>query len=62
VLSGAIGAHGTTVLSVREGRGYDPAHVANEGCLVAFVTADRADAVLDAMRARPEGRAAVRIC
>jgi hydrogenase expression/formation protein HypE len=41
--------------------GLDPTQVANEGCLVAFVAADRADAVLDAMRARPEGSAAVRI-
>jgi hydrogenase expression/formation protein HypE len=41
--------------------GLDPAHVANEGCLVAFVAPERADAVLDAMRARPEGSASVRI-
>jgi hydrogenase expression/formation protein HypE len=41
--------------------GLDPTQVANEGCLVAFVAADRADTVLDAMRARPEGSAAVRI-
>ncbi|GAA0505108.1 hydrogenase expression/formation protein HypE [Paractinoplanes deccanensis] len=41
--------------------GLDPVHVANEGCLVAFVAADRADAVLAAMRARPEGAGAVRI-
>lgn len=41
--------------------GLDPAHVANEGCLLAFVAAERADAVLAAMRTRPEGRAAVRI-
>ncbi|RZU53541.1 hydrogenase expression/formation protein HypE [Krasilnikovia cinnamomea] len=41
--------------------GLDPAHVANEGCLVAFVAAHRADAVLAAMRSRPEGRAAVNI-
>jgi hydrogenase expression/formation protein HypE len=41
--------------------GLDPAHVANEGCLVAFVAPDRADAVLTAMRSRPEGRAATRI-
>jgi len=36
--------------------GLDPLHVANEGCLVALVDAAVADAVLDAMRARPEGR------
>jgi hydrogenase expression/formation protein HypE len=41
--------------------GLDPAHVANEGCLVAFVAPERADAVLAAMRARPEGRDAVRV-
>ncbi|MEV0895417.1 hydrogenase expression/formation protein HypE [Actinoplanes sp. NPDC049802] len=41
--------------------GLDPAYVANEGCLVAFVAPDRADAVLAAMRARPEGGQAVRI-
>lgn len=38
--------------------GFDPLHVANEGCLVAIVAAESADAVLDAMRGRPEGRAA----
>jgi hydrogenase expression/formation protein HypE len=36
--------------------GLDPLHVANEGKLVAFVSADRAEAVLEAMRATPEGR------
>jgi len=36
-------------------------HVANEGCLVAFVAPDVADLVLAAMRAVPAGRAAVRI-
>jgi hydrogenase expression/formation protein HypE len=41
--------------------GLDPAHVANEGTLVGFVAAERADAVLAAMRARPEGTDAVRI-
>jgi len=35
--------------------GLDPLHVANEGCLVALVAPDRADAVLAAMRACPEG-------
>jgi hydrogenase expression/formation protein HypE len=41
--------------------GLDPAHVANEGTLVAFVAPDRADAVLAAMRACREGTDAVRI-
>ncbi|WIM92926.1 hydrogenase expression/formation protein HypE [Actinoplanes oblitus] len=41
--------------------GLDPAYVANEGCLVAFVAPGRADAVLAAMRGRAEGRDAVRI-
>lgn len=41
--------------------GLDPLHVANEGCLVAFVTPAAADTVLDAMRTLPEGAAAVRI-
>jgi hydrogenase expression/formation protein HypE len=41
--------------------GLDPLHVANEGKLVAIVPAESADAVLAAMRARPEGAAAARI-
>jgi hydrogenase expression/formation protein HypE len=41
--------------------GLDPAHVANEGTLIAFVAADRADTVLAAMRECPEGTDAVRI-
>jgi hydrogenase expression/formation protein HypE len=41
--------------------GLDPVHVANEGTLVAFVAADRADTVLAAMRGCPEGTDAVRI-
>jgi hydrogenase expression/formation protein HypE len=41
--------------------GLDPLHVANEGCLVAFVAPAAADAVLAAMRSVPEGSAAVRI-
>lgn len=41
--------------------GLDPAYVANEGCLVAFVGPAAADAVLEAMRASREGAAAVRI-
>ena len=39
--------------------GLDPLHVANEGVLVAIVPAASADAVLAAMRARPEGAEAV---
>ncbi|MEV5976673.1 hydrogenase expression/formation protein HypE [Streptomyces sp. NPDC052114] len=41
--------------------GLDPLVVANEGCLVAFVSADVADTALAALRARPEGAGAVRI-
>jgi hydrogenase expression/formation protein HypE len=41
--------------------GLDPLHVANEGKLVAIVPASSADAVLAAMRARPEGAEASRI-
>jgi hydrogenase expression/formation protein HypE len=41
--------------------GLDPLYIANEGKLVAVVAPDAADAVLDAMRAHPLGRAAVRI-
>jgi hydrogenase expression/formation protein HypE len=41
--------------------GLDPAQVANEGCLLAFVAPHSADDVLAAMRSRPEGRDAVRI-
>jgi hydrogenase expression/formation protein HypE len=41
--------------------GLDPLHVANEGCAVAFVHPEQAEAVLAAMRARPEGAQAVRI-
>ncbi|WP_128378741.1 hydrogenase expression/formation protein HypE [Streptomyces cavernae] len=41
--------------------GLDPLHVANEGCLVAFVAADRADRLLAAMRSVPEGAGAVRV-
>ncbi|SHF70117.1 hydrogenase expression/formation protein HypE [Streptoalloteichus hindustanus] len=39
--------------------GLDPLQVANEGCLVAVVDPAVAPAVLDAMRARPEGASAV---
>ncbi|GAA0250971.1 hydrogenase expression/formation protein HypE [Saccharothrix mutabilis subsp. mutabilis] len=38
--------------------GLDPFHVANEGCLVAFVAPRSAPDVLAAMRARPEGAGA----
>ncbi len=41
--------------------GLDPIHVANEGRMVAFVPADRADAVVAAMRTDPAGAGAVRI-
>ena len=41
--------------------GLDPLHVANEGCLVAFVAPAAADAILAAMRSVPEGSAALRI-
>ncbi|NUR93024.1 MAG: hydrogenase expression/formation protein HypE, partial [Nonomuraea sp.] len=41
--------------------GLDPLHVANEGCLVAFVDPARSERVLDAMRSRSEGVAARRI-
>ncbi len=50
-----------TVRAACEVLGLDPLHVANEGCLVAFVSPDAADAVLDAMRAGPEGAAAALI-
>ena len=41
--------------------GLDPFYIANEGKLVAIVPADQADAVLEAMRAHPHGKDAVRI-
>jgi hydrogenase expression/formation protein HypE len=41
--------------------GLDPLQVANEGKLVAFVPADRADELVAAMRAHPLGAGAVRI-
>ncbi len=41
--------------------GLDPLHVANEGKCVAIVPGERAEAVLAAMRARPEGEAAALI-
>lgn len=36
--------------------GFDPLHLANEGKLVAFVTAEAADGALNAMRGHPLGR------
>ncbi|GAA4553308.1 hydrogenase expression/formation protein HypE [Amycolatopsis samaneae] len=44
------------VASACELLGLDPLHVANEGCLVAFVAPAAADPVLTAMRAHPAGR------
>ncbi|MCD9193325.1 hydrogenase expression/formation protein HypE [Streptomyces albireticuli] len=41
--------------------GLDPLHVANEGCMVAFVAPDAADEALASMRSLPEGSGAVRI-
>jgi hydrogenase expression/formation protein HypE len=41
--------------------GLDPLQVANEGKLLAFVPADRADEVLEAMHAHPNGAGARRI-
>ncbi|PWI13210.1 hydrogenase expression/formation protein HypE [Streptomyces sp. Act143] len=41
--------------------GLDPLIVANEGCLVAFISADAATDALGAMRSLPEGAQAVRI-
>ncbi|MFH8750847.1 hydrogenase expression/formation protein HypE [Streptomyces rimosus] len=41
--------------------GLDPLHVANEGCLVAYVPEARANDVLHTMRRVPEGASAVRI-
>jgi hydrogenase expression/formation protein HypE len=43
------------VSAICELLGLDVMHVANEGCLVALVAPQKADRVLDAMRARPEG-------
>jgi hydrogenase expression/formation protein HypE len=41
--------------------GFEPWNLANEGKLVAIVSAEAAEAVLDAMRAHPLGRNAARI-
>lgn len=51
----------STVASACDLLGLDPLHVANEGCLVAFVAPQAADEVLVAMRATPEGAGAVRV-
>jgi hydrogenase expression/formation protein HypE len=47
-----------TVASACGFLGLDPLQVANEGKMVAFVDPDHSEAVLAAMRARPEGAAA----
>jgi hydrogenase expression/formation protein HypE len=44
------------VIGAGEILGIDPLYVANEGKLVAFVAADAADGVLEAMRSQPAGR------
>jgi hydrogenase expression/formation protein HypE len=41
--------------------GFDPLYVANEGKLIAFVSAEEADNVLKAMRAHPLGKNAILI-
>ncbi|MET8572631.1 hydrogenase expression/formation protein HypE [Streptomyces sp. NPDC004783] len=41
--------------------GLDPLHVANEGCMVAFIAPDHADEALRLMRALPEGQDATRV-
>ncbi len=51
----------TAVQAACEMLGLDPLYVANEGKLVAIVPEAQADAVLEAMRATPYGRQAVRI-
>jgi hydrogenase expression/formation protein HypE len=48
-----------TVLSACSFLGLDPLQVANEGKLVAFVDPAHSEAVLAAMRSRPEGAGAV---
>lgn len=50
-----------TVASACSFLGLDPLQVANEGKMVAFVDPEHSDAVLEAMRARPEGVHATRI-
>ncbi|MEV4351443.1 hydrogenase expression/formation protein HypE [Actinoplanes sp. NPDC049596] len=52
---------GEPVRAACELLGLDPLSVANEGCLVAYVAPERAQAVLEAMRSRPEGTGAVRV-
>ena len=49
------------VAGVCEILGLDPLYLANEGRLVLFCPPDQADAALAAMRALPEGQAAVAI-
>lgn len=49
---------GDTVRAACEILGLDPLYVANEGRFVAFVEADRAESVLEALRAHPLGRGA----
>lgn len=51
----------TEVNAACEMLGLDPFYIANEGKLVAIVPADRADAVLDTMRAHPLGKEAAYI-
>jgi len=41
--------------------GFEPWNLANEGKLVAIVSSEAAEAVLNAMRAHPLGRGAIRI-
>ncbi|WP_189184577.1 hydrogenase expression/formation protein HypE [Streptomyces albiflavescens] len=50
-----------TVASACDLLGLDPLVVANEGCLVAFITPSAADDALALMRSAPEGKSAVRI-
>lgn len=52
---------GPVVRGACEILGLDPLFVANEGKLVAFLPAERADAVLSSMRRHPLGRQAARI-
>lgn len=49
------------VASACELLGLDPLHVANEGCFLAVVAPDRAEAALAALRSRPDGTGAIRL-
>jgi hydrogenase expression/formation protein HypE len=49
------------VLGICELLGFDPLYLANEGKLLAFVSPEKSDAVLDAMRADPFGARACEI-